>query len=80
MSQEKVDKYKDQKLRRREIMKKQRRMHIIRTTVVSIAALALVGWLGYSAFEMFVVNQPRESVVVDYSAVDEYLGGLTQAQ
>ena len=73
MSQEKVDKYKDQKVRRKEIMKKQRRMHIIRSIIISVLAIALLGWMGYSAYDMFMKNQPRQVVEVDYSPVENYL-------
>ena len=46
MSQEKVDRYKNEKANRKKIMKKQKAMHIVRNTIMSVAALALIGWLG----------------------------------
>ena len=52
MSQEKVDRYKQEKANRKQLMRKQRMMGIIRKGVLTIAALALVGWLGYSAYDM----------------------------
>ena len=43
MSQEKVDRYKQEKANRKQLMRKQRMMGIIRKGVLTIAALALVG-------------------------------------
>ena len=50
MSQEKVDRYKQEKANRKKIVKKQRIMNVVRKTVLSLAVIALVGWLGYSAY------------------------------
>ena len=47
MSQEKVERYKKEKANRKQAMKKQRIMNVMRKCVLSLAALALVGWLGY---------------------------------
>ena len=49
MSQEKVDRYKKDKANRKQIMRKQKMMRHC-PQVLSLAALALVGWLGYSAW------------------------------
>ena len=53
MSQEKVDRYKQEKANRKKIMRKQKAMSIVRKAVLSVAALALVAWLGYSAYDMY---------------------------
>ena len=42
MSQEKVDRYKKEKANRRQIMKKQRIMGVMRKTVLSLVALLLI--------------------------------------
>ena len=44
MSQEKVDRYKQEKANRKKIMHKQRMMGVLRKCVLSLAGLALVGW------------------------------------
>lgn len=76
MSQKKVDQYKYEKAHRKEIMKKQKRMSLVRRTVVGILTLALVGWLGYSAVNKYQDSQPREAYEVNYDAVNEYVEGL----
>ena len=73
MSQEKVTKYKEAKANRKETMKKQKQAKMLRNTVMAVVAVAVLGWVGYSAVDYYQNNQPRESVEVDYSAVDDYL-------
>ena len=77
MSQEKVDHYKQEKANRKQLMKKQRMMHVMRCTVMGVVALALVGWLGYSAYGLYEQKQPRKTAEVDYTAVNEYLQSLS---
>ena len=59
MSQEKVERYKKEKANRKKIMKKQRMMGIMRKTVLSLVALALVVWIGYSAYDMYDSDKER---------------------
>lgn len=77
MSQEKIDRRKQEKANRKKEMKKQRMMSVVRKAVVGLAALALVGWLGYSAYDTYVADKNREVTVVDYDAINGYLGGLS---
>ena len=46
MSQEKVDRYKQEKVNRKQIMRKQKLMNNMRKGVLVVVALALIGWLG----------------------------------
>lgn len=78
MSQEKVTKYKEAKANRKETMKKQKQAKMVRNTVMAVVLVAVLGWVGYSAVDYYQTNQPRESVEVDYSAVDEYLESITE--
>lgn len=79
MSQEKVDRYKKEKANRKQEMKKQHRMHVIRCTVMGVVTAALVGWLGYSAYGFYEQNQPRKVAEVDYTAVNDYLQSMVGA-
>ena len=65
MSQAKVDRYKQEKANRKKIMKKQRMMNILRKCVLSLAAIALVGWLGYSAYVTHESKQERAGAEVN---------------
>lgn len=78
MSQEKVAKYKEAKLNRKETMKKQKQAKMLRNTVIGVVCVAVIGWVGYSAVDYYQNNKPREAVEVDYAAVDEYLESITE--
>ena len=45
---------------------------------MAVVAVAVLGWVGYSAVDYYQNNQPRESVEVDYSAVDDYLESISE--
>lgn len=76
MSQEKVDRYKKEKTNRKKIMKKERFMNVLRKTVLSMTALLLVGWLGYSAYQTYEAGKERPVAQVNYDAVNNYMGTL----
>ena len=77
MSQEKVDKYKEQKANRKEIMKKAKRAELIRNCVASVVLVAVIGWVGYSGVTYIIAHQPRPEVDVNYTSVADYVESLT---
>ena len=77
MSQAKVDRYKENKANRKQIIKKQKTMRVIRKCVVTVLFCGLVGWVGYSAFDSWQANRPRRMTEVNFDAIDEYLQELT---
>ena len=76
MSQAKVDRYKKEKANRKQIMRKQKMMNFARKAGLSLAALALIGWLGYSAWDMYESGKERVVAEVNYDSVTEYLNNL----
>ena len=66
MSQKKVDQYKKEKANRKQTMRKERVMGVVRTCAVTVVALALVGWLGFSAYDSYMSNQERPTVEINY--------------
>lgn len=78
MSQAKVDRYKEEKANRKQIMKKQRMMNVVRKCVLTVAGLAIVAWLGLSAYSTIESNKEREIASVNYDAVNTYLDGLAE--
>lgn len=76
MSQEKVDKYKKEKANRKKTMKKEKAMYYVRRCVVGVLAVALIGWIGYSAFNVYMSSRPVETAEVDYSAITDYESNL----
>lgn len=77
MSQEKVDRYKQEKANRKKTMRRQKVMGIIRKAVLAVVALALVGWLGYSAWGMYDSGKERVVAEVNYDAVTDYLNNMS---
>ena len=77
MSQAKVDRYKKEKENRKKLMRKQKMMGIVRKGVV---AVTLIGWLGYSAYDMHESNKERAVTEVNYDSITDYLNGLSSAE
>lgn len=78
MSQQKVDRYKQEKANRKQIMRRQRIMSIVRRSAAAVVAVALIGWLGFSAYDSYMSNQERAEVSVNYDSVTDYLSGLSE--
>lgn len=78
MSQEKVDRYKQEKANRKQNMKKEKLKQAFRRVVVSVLVLALFGWLGYSGYNLYDSSRPKDSVQVNYMAITDYQSSLTE--
>ena len=76
MSQEKVDRYKEQKANRK-IMAREKHEKFLVKLCAGLVALALVCWLGYSIYDS--ANKPDTSdVAITTTAIDEYVNTLQQ--
>ncbi len=80
MSQEKVDRYKEQKRNRKAIQAKKKRNALITKVCTSAVILALCGWLGYSAVDLYVQKQNSKPVTADITALDDYIASLNTEQ
>lgn len=78
MSQEKVNRYKEEKANRKEIMKKQKRMKVLRNVLTAVVIVGVLSWIGYSGYTAYVDSQPVEKAEVDYTSIAEYLTGLAE--
>ncbi|MFG6332601.1 MAG: hypothetical protein K1W28_12375 [Lachnospiraceae bacterium] len=76
MSQEKVDRYKEQKKNRKAIQARKKRNALITKVCASLAALALVAWLGYSAADSYQKKQNSGPVTADITALNDYVTSL----
>ena len=78
MSQKKVDRYKEEKANRKKIMKREKMKRTALTISSTIVGVAIVGWLGYSAFGYFHKEDKKtpSQTGVDLSALNEYMSGL----
>ena len=77
MSQEKVNRYKEEKANRKEILRRERRNSLIRKIVFAVVSVALVVWIGFSAYYTHMENRDREMVVVNFDGITDYLESLT---
>jgi len=73
MSQEKVNRYKEEKANRKKIMRKERAKAVVRRVSLLIVTVALVGWVGYSAHETHQRNMDREIVEVNFDSIIGYM-------
>lgn len=76
MSQEKVNKYKEEKANRKQIMKKEKRNRMIGRIIGAVICLAIVGWLGYSIYDSTTEKVASSQTEVNLTAVTDYLNGL----
>ena len=76
MSQAKVDRYKEDKKNRKETMAKEKRANALRALAGGAVLVVLLGWIGVSAYEMYQAKQPLETIYVDTTAIDDYMGTL----
>lgn len=76
MSQEKVDRYKEQKANRKELIKKENRKKNLRKIAAAVLGAVCLGWVGYSVWG--VTNRPDvNGTTVNLDAYTEYLSGLS---
>ncbi|MDO5426039.1 MAG: hypothetical protein Q4F41_20245 [Eubacteriales bacterium] len=78
MSQEKVDRYKKEKANRAAIMKKEKQRIRAMKIGGTILAIVIVGWVGYSVYDM-VYEEPVNTYSVDSTALDDYLSEMNAA-
>jgi len=75
MSQEKVNRYKEEKANRKEILAKEKKKESLTKLCAGVIALALVCWLGYSVYN--TATRPDTSTVeIDSTALDEYFSAV----
>lgn len=79
MSQKKVDAYKQQKANREKIMKKEKRILMAEKLAALAVCIAAVCWIGYSVHDKVTAEQEAvtQETVMDTSALDDYIAGLT---
>jgi len=76
MSQAKVDAYKNEKANRKETIKKDKQMGIIRALIASCLVIALVAWAGVSLYGNISNQERSQAIVVDYEDVAGYINSL----
>ncbi len=82
MSQAKVDRYKEEKRNRAQIIKKQKREWMAIKTGMSLVALVMVAWVGFSVYNTL---NPKDTTVtekptytVDVAAINDFMETLAE--
>ena len=78
MSQEKVTRYKEEKAKRKETMKKEKRAKAIRNVLFTLVPILLVVLLVDSGVRFYLDNLPRPEIDVDYTLVTEFEDSLLE--
>ncbi len=65
MSQEKVQKYKEEKANRAKLLKREKRMHALRVVFYSLIACVVIGFLGFSFYDQFIKEEPTSAVLTE---------------
>ena len=76
MSQAKVDKYKQAKANRKEIMAKEKRQKMITKLCFSAVGLVIAAWFGVSTVAFIYESRPKDKIYVQTTEIDKYLDGL----
>ena len=85
MSQQKVDKYKKEKNNRDKLQKRVKRIFHLEMFGVAVVCIAMVAWIGYSAYDLITREDPdaEQQVVtteMDVTALSDYLSSLSQTE
>ena len=78
MSQAKVDRYKKEKADRKKTMRKEKIMRNVKRCVAGVIVLAIVGWFGYSAYDLHSSNQERAVAEENNDSLKDNLSTLQQ--
>lgn len=76
MSQEKVDRYKEEKSNRQKLMKKEKLVRRLEYTAAALVAAAMVVWVGYSFYAKATTAEEPTSYQMDCTSISEYLNSL----
>ena len=79
MSQAKVERYKQEKKNRKAAVKKQKRKKILGRIIAVLVCAAIAIWIGFSAYAKITAKEASvvKETVVDTSAIDNYVSGLS---
>lgn len=81
MSQAKVDRYKEEKRNRAQIIKKQKREWLAVKASLSLVALVMVAWVGFSVYRVMnpadtTTPVDKPTYTVDTAAIDDFMDTL----
>ncbi len=78
MSQAKVDQKKELKANRKQIVARQKLKHRLTILCGWALLIAVLGWAGYSAYNIYESNQP--AIYADLTSINDYVSSLTATE
>lgn len=81
MSQKKVDAYKERKANHEKINKREKRILMLEKLAVAAVCLAIVGWLGFSAYHKIADASEADTTNIELNTagIDDYLNQLNSS-
>ena len=76
MSQAKVERYKEEKRNRKETMARDKKNKMLSRAALGVVCVAILGWIGTSAYQVYENSKPMETIYTDLTALDDYMAGL----
>lgn len=76
MSQAKVDRYKQEKANRKKTMAREKRLHALAVVCGWLIAIAIVGWAGVSAYNIYESRKPVETIYANLDAINDYMSSF----
>lgn len=80
MSQEKVDRYKQEKANRKKIMAREKAKRTVGIICGWLVLIAIVAWAGVSGYNIYDANRPVQTFSCDTTAIDSYLDTLPEVE
>ena len=77
MSQEKVDRYKEEKRNRKKDMQKAKRNKLIAGIAALAVACVIIVWIAYSGYKSYEASLPSQEFEVSLDAITDYINSLT---
>ncbi len=77
MSQQKVDNYKKEKYNRKKQLQKEKQALLFYRALGCVAAVAIVGWIGFSAYSRYEASKPASYTEVNVEAISDYMTSLS---
>jgi len=78
MSQEKVTRYKEEKAKRKEVMKKEKRNKLMVDGATLLIPAMIVGVIALGIVATYLDSRPRPSVDVNYQVLSEFDDSMMQ--
>ena len=78
MSQEKVERYKQEKANRKKTLAREKMKRNVSRVCAWTILLLIVGWAGYSGYQYYEAKQPAKTIFCQTTEIDNYMDSLAE--